>query len=77
MHKKACNDERYDYMTQLIQISHLVNFSTGSAYQGGVPEGVPNYVDKWHAVFLHFLLTGLVFVCNCNVEKDAKGQRAL
>ena len=40
LHKKACNDDRYDYMTQLIQISHLVNFSAGLANQGGVLEGV-------------------------------------
>jgi hypothetical protein len=34
------NDDRNNYMTQLFQISRLVNFSSGWARQGGVLEGV-------------------------------------
>jgi hypothetical protein len=38
MQKKASMTN--EYMTQLIQISHLMNFCSGLADQGGVLEGV-------------------------------------
>jgi len=56
-------------MTQIFQISLSEFLFRAWADQGGVLEGV---ADK--PFFLHSLLTGLMFYCNCKVKigKESK-----